>query len=138
MNLRPRGYAYHFDFRRFTQRVNLWSGLSLHPALKKCWMPAIKSLHLSPPLAETWLGITLLTASPNLTGDHAQIALCAAHFGMSFLRCGLSAEHHNLIPGSSLASYQAAPPRDSGAAYTRPSVGVSMKPLHRGVRHESG
>lgn len=57
-------------------------------------MSAIKSLHLfaNKTCQQTWLGITQLAASPNLTEYHTQISLCTAQCERRFHALRYSAD----------------------------------------------
>lgn len=70
MNLRPLGYAYHYSFHCSRCKIGICSLdflfiLSRRKVGRR--MSAVKSLHLSRCEIGTWLGITILKASPNLT-----------------------------------------------------------------------
>lgn len=77
LNLWPLGYAYHYGFRRLFIVCGLDFPFILDFTLG-C-LPTSLYTFSKPFRFRAWLGITSLTASPNLTGKRIQVSLYAAH-----------------------------------------------------------
>ena len=134
LNLRPLGYAYHDSFRCLDEPVRGLDFLfTLGPALPPlgCLPLSLYTFSESLTAFKAWLGVTPLTASPNLTGCRTEVSFCAAQCR---IRCQASrttrcnpgatgprrnevfADACELYPhiqscGLSPTSYQTAPPR---------------------------
>jgi len=79
LNHRPSGYACYFGFRRSATNDGFVVWTFPSPAIEDGCLPSSLYTFSISNSDRAWLGVTLLTASPNLTGDPTRIASCGAH-----------------------------------------------------------